>query len=173
MRSRGAVSLGASDTLALGRVLDFMRLIWALVHALQSASKRMATKVGMTGPQRLVIRIVGQRPGLSAGELAEILHVHPSTLTGVLQRLGQRGLIRRTADPHDHRCSVLRLTAKGRKQGTHVTGTIEGVVGRALEKLTPSELAAARVVLDRLTEELQKKTTNQRRRFRAEIQRRH
>ena len=94
MRSRGAVSLGASDTLALGRVLDFMRLIWALVHALQSASKRMATKVGMTGPQRLVIRIVGQRPGLSAGELAEILHVHPSTLTGVLQRLGQRGLIR-------------------------------------------------------------------------------
>ena len=41
----------------LGAVLDFMRMLWALDHALQSASKRMEANFGLTGPQRLVVRI--------------------------------------------------------------------------------------------------------------------
>ena len=75
----------------LGAVLDFMRLLWAVDHALQSASKRMESAFGMTSPQRLVVRIVGRFPGIAAGRVAEILHVHPSTLTGVLKRLEARG----------------------------------------------------------------------------------
>src|ERR1700761_877276 len=84
---------------SLGEVLEFMRLLWAVDHALQSNSKRMETALGVTGPQRLVIRLVGQRPGISAGELAELLHVHPSTLTGILSRLEQRGAVVRKPDP--------------------------------------------------------------------------
>ena len=34
--------------------------------------------VGLTGPQRLVVRLVGRFPGITAGRLAEILHVHCS-----------------------------------------------------------------------------------------------
>src|SRR5439155_8811053 len=64
----------------LGAVLDFMRLLWAVDHSLQSASKRMEAAYGITGPQRLVVRIVGRFPGIAAGRVAEILHVHPSTL---------------------------------------------------------------------------------------------
>src|SRR5206468_4578402 len=64
----------------LGAVLDFMRLLWAVDHALQSASKRMEATFGVTGPQRLVVRIVGRFPGIAAGRVAQILHVHPSTL---------------------------------------------------------------------------------------------
>ena len=40
----------------LGAVLDFMRLLWAVDHALQSTSKRMESTFGLTGPQRLVVR---------------------------------------------------------------------------------------------------------------------
>src|ERR687888_5890 len=69
----------------LGPVLDFMQRLWAVAHELQSISKRMDAHLGVTGPQRLVVRILGRRPGLSAGELAAILHLHPSTLTGVLR----------------------------------------------------------------------------------------
>jgi DNA-binding MarR family transcriptional regulator len=66
-----------------------MQLLWAVVHELEITSKRMTGEIGVTGPQRLVLRVVGLFPGLSAGELATILHLHPSTLTGVLQRLVQ------------------------------------------------------------------------------------
>src|SRR4051812_16396620 len=94
-------------------VLQFMRILWAIVHGLQKGSKRMTTSLGITGPQRLVLRVVGLFPGVSAGSLASVLHVHPSTLTGVLQRLVAQGLIVRTEDRADRRKSVLALTAKG------------------------------------------------------------
>ena len=71
----------------LGEQLEFMRLLWAIDHGLQTRSKRMAAALGVTGPQRLVIRIVGRFPGVSAGQLARILHLDPSTLTGILRRL--------------------------------------------------------------------------------------
>src|SRR6266540_480401 len=96
----------------LGPVLEFMRALWALDHALQSASKRMESRLGITAPQRLVVRIVGRFPGISAGEVAEILHVHPSTLTGVLKRLEGRGFVARRADPRDARRALLGLTAR-------------------------------------------------------------
>ena len=43
------------------------------------------------------MRIVGLQPGVAAGRVAEVLYVHPSTLTGILQRLQARGLLQRKA----------------------------------------------------------------------------
>src|SRR5213075_940670 len=102
----------------LGAVLDFMRLLWAVDHSLQSASKRMEATYGITGPQRLVVRIVGRFPGIAAGRVAEILHVHPSTLTGILKRLEQRGILQRRTDPRDARRALFSLTPKGKKLDT-------------------------------------------------------
>src|SRR5712671_1872355 len=142
-----------SRGLPLGAVLDFMRMLWALDHALQSASKRMEVSFGLTGPQRLVVRIVGRFPGIAAGRLAEILHVHPSTLTGVLRRLEGRGILQRRPDPRDARRALFMLTAKGRKVDTIRTGTVEQAVRRVLLK-DPEKVAAAQEVLAALSVEL-------------------
>src|SRR5688500_14482762 len=98
---RTAVPSRTPDHRPLPDVLEFMQLLWALVHALDRASKRMNREFGVTGPQRLVLRVVGLMPGVSAGRLASILHVHPSTLTGVLRRLADQRLITRTAASGD------------------------------------------------------------------------
>jgi MarR family transcriptional regulator, organic hydroperoxide resistance regulator len=137
----------------LGAVLDFMRMLWAVDHALQSASKRMEASFGLTGPQRLVVRIVGRFPGIAAGRVADILHVHPSTLTGILKRLEARGVLQRRPDPRDARRALFMLTAKGRKLDTVRTGTVEQAVRRVLGK-DPEKVAAAQEVLAALSEEL-------------------
>src|SRR5262245_59584466 len=49
----------------LGSVLDFMRLLWKMNHELESLSKRLVATAGVTGPQRLVVRIVGRRPDIA------------------------------------------------------------------------------------------------------------
>ena len=82
-------------------MLQFMQVLWAVVHGLESTSKPMTKRIGVTGPQRLVLRVIGLSPGLSAGDVATILHLHPSTLTGVLQRLIGQRLVRRLHDPKD------------------------------------------------------------------------
>jgi len=127
----------------LGKVLDFMRLIWALDHGLQSLSKRMHATLGLTGPQRVALRVLGRRPGISAGALAEILRVHPSTLTGVLHRLEDKGLVQRAHDPGDGRRSLLELTTRGRKLDVHAPGTVEAVVAQVLAGIPDARLRPA------------------------------
>ena len=139
---------------SLGRVLDFMRLLWAIDHGLTQISKRMQRSHGITGPQRLVVRLVGQRPGISAGTLAEILHLHPSTLTGVLRRLAGRGAITRTQDPADTRRALFRLTPKGEACDALRSGTVESRVRAALASVPEEDLAAASRVLTRLARAL-------------------
>ena len=134
----------------LGEVLDFMKLLWAVDHGLQSTSKRMEAKMGVTGPQRLVIRIVGRYPGISAGQLAEIMQLHPSTLTGVLKRLQERGIIERRVDPNDGRRALLGLTARGRELDSLRTGTVEAAVRQALKAVPRRKLEAAQDVLMRV-----------------------
>jgi DNA-binding MarR family transcriptional regulator len=144
---------GADGEAPLGEVLDFMRLLWALDHALQSASKRMEATYGITGPQRLVVRIVGRFPGIAAGRIAEILHVHPSTLTGILKRLEARGILERKADPRDARRALFGLTSKGRKLDTLRTGMVEQAVRRALTS-DPRQVEAAQEMIATITAEL-------------------
>ena len=151
----GLARLGsAAITRRLGRVLEFMRLLWAVDHALQSTSKWMEVRLGVTGPQRLVIRMIGCFPGVSAGALANLLHVHPSTLTGVLRRLTDRGAIRRTADPHDSRRALFWLTTRGLRIDRLRSGTVEAAITRALGRAPARNLAAARGMLARVTLEL-------------------
>jgi DNA-binding MarR family transcriptional regulator len=131
----------------LGPVLDFLRLIWGIDHALQRTSKQMETRLGITGPQRLVIRIVGRFPGLPAGKLAALLHLHQSTLTGILKRLEARGLLRRQADPRDGRRALLGLTPKGRQLDVTTSGPIETAIASALAMLPNEKIEVSREVL--------------------------
>ena len=150
----GSVDGQGEDGADLGPVLEFMKQLWAVDHGLQTISKRLESQHGITGPQRLVVRIVGRTPGISAGALAQILRMHPSTLTGILRRLETRGVLIRKSDPNDARRALFALTTKGRKVDMLKTGTVEAAVRRVLAKL-PSEASVAQKLLAALAVELE------------------
>jgi DNA-binding MarR family transcriptional regulator len=134
----------------LGPVLEFMRVLWAVNHGLETMSKRMKTSIGVTGRERVVIRLVGTRPGISAGDLARILHVHPSSLTALLGRLVNRGLLLRSVHPEDGRRAVLTLTRRGRDVDRMRTGTIEARVRQALDRVATRDARTAAAVLSEI-----------------------
>jgi DNA-binding MarR family transcriptional regulator len=136
-------------------VLQFMQLLWAVVHGLECSSKRMTGEIGVTGPQRLVLRVAGLFPGLSAGDLAAILRVHPSTLTGIIQRLVAQRLLVRADDPIDRRRAVLRLTTRGVEANAMRRGTVESAVALALDGVSARDRAATKRVLERLAQDLE------------------
>ena len=138
----------------LGDVLEFLRLLWAINHGLNTTSRRMQNEFGITGQQRLVIRIIGAFPGLSAGELAQVLHIHPSTATGILQRLASRRLVQRRADPGDARRLQLQLTPKGRRLTVPRVGTVEASVRRTLGRFKTADVKRTREVLLALSSSL-------------------
>ena len=140
--------------LELPAVLQFMQLLWAIAHGLETTSKRMNSVIGITGPQRLVLRVVGLFPGISAKELAAILHVHPSTLTGMLKRLVEQRLLVRVEASGDRRRAVLRLSAKGQRANRRARGTVEAAVTQALRTVPLRDRAVTRRVLARLSRHL-------------------
>jgi MarR family transcriptional regulator, organic hydroperoxide resistance regulator len=156
MRPKDDEILGAPSIPELGSVMDFMRVIWALDHALLSRSKRMEKTLGVTGPQRIIIRILGRFPGMQVGQLAQILHLAPGTLSGILKRLQRCGLITRRSDSRDHRRAELGLTAKGRALDVEATGTVETAVRTVLEGLPSSKIKNTVEVLRKLTESLER-----------------
>src|SRR5690349_20130294 len=112
-----------------------MKLLWAVAHGLEATSSKMHAELGVTGPQRLVLRLIAHFSFAAPGDLAETLHVHPSSLTGSLRRLEEAGLIRRKRDPRDGRRAILTLTTKGRALNDRKHGTVESAVQRALKAL--------------------------------------
>jgi DNA-binding MarR family transcriptional regulator len=137
-----------------GQTLVFMRALWELTHALQVSSKRMARTLGVTGPQRLVIRVVGQTPGITPRDLAQELGLHPSTLTGVLDRLVRQGFVRRRVDPADRRRARLDLTASGKKVDREKRGTVEAAVRRAIAHADVQTIAKTERMLALVVAEL-------------------
>lgn len=144
----------AADPDDLPEVLQFMRLVWELVHSLDRASKRMSQELGVTGPQRLALRVVGLFPGISAGQLANILHIHPSTLTGILQRLIDQRLLERTAAAGDRRRAHLRLTARGARINQVTGGTVESAITAALKRSSPRDRVATQRLVSAISRQL-------------------
>lgn len=132
----------------LGEVLDFLRLLWAVEHRLKSASKQMEQRLGVTGPQRLVLRIVQQFPGISAKELASVVQLHPSTLTGIIARLRRRGLLTCDRDFLDRRRMRLSVRSKSTARRQGATGaTVEAAVASALTRVPKRKVQYAKDVL--------------------------
>ncbi len=141
-------------SLLTGETLRFMQRLWDLVHALDVRSKRMAKTLGVTGPQRLVIRVLGRSPAMAASDIAETLGMHPSTLTGILRRLEGHRMIERKVDDADRRRARFRLTARGKQIDRERKGTVEAAVRRALGRADGSIIGKTSVMLTLLTEEL-------------------
>lgn len=148
MADRGAVE-AAPDP-----VLEFIRTMWSVDHELQRVSKRMVGRIGLTAPQRLAVRFIGRHPGLTFGALADLLHLHPGTVTGIVKRLEAAGLAARTRNTEDTRRVHLSLTPKGRVLDRQRRGTVEAAVRRTAAAVSPAELDTAAHVMSLLARHL-------------------
>jgi DNA-binding MarR family transcriptional regulator len=135
-------------------VLEFIRLMWSVDHELHRISKRMAAQLGLTAPQRLALRFIGRHPRVTLGELAELLHLHPGTVTGIVRHLEELELITRERSSEDVRRMHVTLTAAGRALNRKRRGTVEAAVRRAVAELDPAQLDGAALVMERLATEL-------------------
>jgi DNA-binding MarR family transcriptional regulator len=135
----------------LGPALDFLQRLWHLNQALEKLSSRMEKKLGVTAQARLVVRCIGKYPGLTAGQLARLLHVDPGTVSAALNRLELKGLLERRQDPRDKRRAALGLTPKGRKLDRPAQGTVEDAVERLLRSCSKADIEATVKVIGQLT----------------------
>lgn len=97
---------------------DFMPLMRELVRAYQAfasfdAGLHRANQTGLTVSQADVIFTLGNTKGMTCGEIGQRTLITKGTLTGVIDRLAAKGLVRRQADENDARCTRIVLTGTG------------------------------------------------------------
>ena len=141
---------------ALGRALEFLERVWHVNHAMQRVSTRMLQELGVTGPQRLVIRCVGQHPGITSSQLAEVLHLDRGSVSAALNRLEAMRLLERRPDLEDGRRVTLHLTATGRKVDRPTKHTIEATVEQVINAASAADLEATGRVLAALAAALER-----------------
>jgi DNA-binding MarR family transcriptional regulator len=89
----------------------FIFALHDLARTMKLYADQRAAQFGMTRAQWAVLAKLERSEGLKQSELAELLDVQPITLTRLIDRLCDNGLIERRADAEDRRAKRLYLTA--------------------------------------------------------------
>ncbi|MEM9048938.1 MAG: MarR family transcriptional regulator [Pseudomonadota bacterium] len=71
-------------------------------------------EIGLTTPKMRTLAVLSVIDGLHISQLAVYSVVEQSTLSRTLDALGAEGLVRRQADPEDHRATCIQITDGGR-----------------------------------------------------------
>ena len=128
-------------------------VIAALEAAVHRVLDHLAAELSDLGLRQAEINVLAQlEPGSprSVGELAASTGQRPSTLTGVLDRLEKRRLVRRRVNPADRRSFTIALTAGGERAATRVHAVFATLDERVLADLPPSAADGFHSVLDAL-----------------------
>lgn len=80
-----------------------------VIRAVDLHSRTLLQTHGLTGPQALILKAL-QKGSLPAGELASRVSLSQGTVTDILIRLEQRGLIKRIRDTQDRRRVLVEAT---------------------------------------------------------------
>ena len=112
------------------------------VVALDPTRLRFWDERGTTMTQLRVMHLIRQKCEPSTGELALDLHIRPATLTGLADRLEQKGLIRRWADTNDRRVVRIGLTPEGEQLLDDAAAAGRASLDAIFTRMAPDEVAA-------------------------------
>jgi len=93
---------------------EFGFILNDVARMLRTYADHKASQFGITRAQWVVLVRLDRFEGLKQAELAEMLDLQPITLTRLLDRLAECGLIERRPDPNDRRAKLLYLTPKAK-----------------------------------------------------------
>jgi MarR family transcriptional regulator, transcriptional regulator for hemolysin len=130
------------------RKRDFAFVINDVARLLRTYADQKAAHLGMTRAQWAVLFRLDRVEGLKQSELADILDLQPITLTRLLDRLCDNGLIERRSDPSDRRVKRLFLTPQARPLLERLADLGDELMGVALADVDPATIG---LVLANLT----------------------
>ena len=124
-----------------------MFLLHDVARLIRIDADKRARAHGMTRAQWGVLFRLQRNEGLKQSELADLLEVQPITLTRLIDRLCDNGLIERRSDPNDRRAKRLFLTPAAKPVLEKVTATAETMMASVLAGLDPAAREAMRASL--------------------------
>lgn len=135
---------------------EFAFILNDVARLLRTYADYRAAQFGMTRAQWAVLVRLDLYEGLNQSELAEMLDLQPITLTRLLDKLADSGLIERRADPDDRRIKRLFLTPAARPLLEHLGVVGEDLMAAVVEGLEPPAIEQMIGQLDAVRDNLRR-----------------
>ena len=129
------------DSTDIRRVLDALRRV---VQALRVAAPR----AGLSSAQLFALQQIAEHPASSINDLAALTYTHQSSVSVVVRRLVDRGLVAKVVAPSDRRRQCLALTAKGNRALSRAPAPVQRRLIAAIARLSRAERRQLASALD-------------------------
>lgn len=129
-------------------------LNFVLTKAQQSVHQLFKAELiphGVTPGQYSVLKCLWKDNGQTVKQLAEHLYLDSSTVTGILDRMEQKGLIKKKADPKDRRALQVLLTEKGQALEEPLSQAILNANKKAVQEMNDKEYESLKELLHKLS----------------------
>jgi DNA-binding MarR family transcriptional regulator len=107
---------------------------------LTRAGAVLDAELGISVAQLTSLMYVVKRPGCSLTELADVLDLNKSAVTGLVQRMERAGTLRREANPEDARGSRLFVTPRGEELHEHARPLVKQLNADLVQGFSPAEI---------------------------------
>jgi len=106
-------------------IKEIALLVRRLVKVISCDSQKVSRQFGLTGPQSVVLRNLLDNGAISSADLSRIVYVTPSNITGIIDRLENKGLVERIRLKNDRRVALITLTQSGKELSETLPDPIE------------------------------------------------
>lgn len=110
-----------------------------IIRAVDLYSRYLTLRYNLTGPQLVCLRHLLRHGPMASGELARRISLSPATVTGIVDRLEKRGLVRRERSPDDKRRLCITLTETGLATARRMPPPLAETFSHRLNALPPAE----------------------------------
>lgn len=104
--------MNPDESLKLENQLCFA--IYSCSREITNLYRPLLTKLGLTYPQYLALMVLWEKPACTVKEIGERLYLDSGTLTPMLKRMEDAGLVHRQRSKEDERMVFVQLTEQGR-----------------------------------------------------------
>jgi MarR family transcriptional regulator, organic hydroperoxide resistance regulator len=131
---------------------DLADVINSTYRTILRKSEELLSEEDLTRPQFQALRFVAEKGATPMKGISEKLSVTPANVTGIIDRLESKGLLKRGAHAGDRRATIIELTAKGAAVQERVASKYKGFVRGSLKALSRDEQKMLREILLKLQE---------------------
>lgn len=118
------------------RVLQSLRRI---IRAVDLHSRKLSMQHNITGPQLACLLAVNEHGPLTVSSLAREIHLSPSTIVGIIDRLEQKAMVLRRRSSQDRRVINIEITSKGMALVRSAPSPLQDTLAKALQGLPEIE----------------------------------
>jgi len=131
-------------------IAQIMQSLRRIFKAIQLYSEQVLKEYGVTGPQLWALRVIYREGRLSMGELSGRMYLHISTVSGVVDRLEEKGYVERARAPSDRRVVKISLTKEGKRVVQRAPEAAQGKLLHGLESLSRREVKGIHAALEKV-----------------------